>query len=84
MAKNNNHLSNLLNFGMWNVQGLTQEKNNDPNFNNTINKFSIISFVETWSGEIHNANIPNFEFIHSNYRKKHKKAKRYSGGISIF
>ena len=69
---------------MWNVQGLTKDKINDPEFQNIVNDFDIISFVETWTGETQEVELSNFEFIHSSSRKKNRKARRYSGGINIF
>ncbi|CAC5402490.1 unnamed protein product [Mytilus coruscus] len=38
---------NLLKIGMWNIEGLTSEKANDPHFQNIVSKLSIASFVET-------------------------------------
>jgi hypothetical protein len=56
-----------------------------PHFQNIISKFNITSFGETWIGEsTQDIVLPNFELVHSSSRKKHKKARRYSGGISIF
>ncbi|CAG2198348.1 unnamed protein product [Mytilus edulis] len=71
---------------MWNIEGLSSEKANDPHFQDIVSKFSIASFVETWIGSesIQDISIPNFELVHSSSRKKHKKARRYSGGINIF
>jgi hypothetical protein len=75
---------NFLKIDMWNIKGLTTEKVNDPHFQNIISKFNITSFVETWIGEsTQDIVLPNFELVHSSSRKKHKKARRYSGGISI-
>ena len=76
----------LLKIGMWNIEGLTSEKSNDPHFQDIVSKLSIVSFVETWIGNesIQDIVVPNFELVHSSSRKKHKKARRYSGGINIF
>jgi len=80
-------LKNCLKSAMWNIEGLTTEKINDPHFLKTISQFSIIGFVETWpwtndSDSIFN--IPGFHFVDGSNRKKHRKARRNSGGINIF
>lgn len=36
---------------MWNVEGLTSLKASDPQFQNIVSNFSIISSVETWLGD---------------------------------
>ena len=84
-AKTSKCKENFLKIGMWNIEGLTTEKANDPHFQNIISKLNITSFVETWFGESTQDIVPpNFELVYSSSRKKHKKARRYSGGISIF
>ncbi|CAC5405515.1 unnamed protein product [Mytilus coruscus] len=86
LAKKVKSDENLLKIGMWNIEGLTSEKANDPHFQNIVSKLSIASFVETWIGNesIQDISIPNFDLVLSSNRKKHKKARRYSGGINIF
>ncbi|CAC5368663.1 unnamed protein product [Mytilus coruscus] len=86
LAKKVKSNENLLKIGMWNIEGLTSEKANDPHFQNIVSKLSIASFVETWIGNesIQDISIPNFDLVHTSSRKKHKKARRYSGGINIF
>ncbi|CAG2257989.1 unnamed protein product [Mytilus edulis] len=45
----------------------------------------IISLVETWSDSGKPVdNIPGFDFICNSTRKKHKRARRGSGGISLY
>ena len=84
-AKTSKCKENFLKIGMWNIEGFTTEKANDPHFQNIISKFNITSFVETWFGESTQDIVPpNFELVYSSSRKKHKKARRYSGAISIF
>ena len=53
----------LLKIGMWNIEGLTSEKSNDPHFQDIVSKLSIVSFVETWIGNesIQEIVVPNFE-----------------------
>ncbi|VDI65671.1 Hypothetical predicted protein [Mytilus galloprovincialis] len=69
---------------MWNIEGLTTDKSQDPYFLETISKFHIVSFVETWSNSDPKLSLPEFNLISSSSRKKHKKARRHSGGINIF
>ena len=78
-------LQPLLNFAMWNIEGLTSVKCSDPQFLSYISNFDILSFVETWSND-HNvaANLPGFQLVDSRNRQKHKKARRNSGGIKVF
>jgi hypothetical protein len=45
----------------------------------------MISFVETCTNDNDNEiKIPGFHFVDGSNRKKHKKARRNSGGINIF
>ena len=75
----------LLKIAMWNIQGLTLEKVTDPCFLDKISKLQIIGFVETWAdSSIEPHNLPNFDLISLSSRKKHKRAKRGSGGICIY
>ena len=77
--------SNLLRSAVWNIEGLSLDKIKDPHFINTISKFYMISFVETWTNDNDNEiKIPGFHFVDGSNRKKHKKARRNSGGINIF
>jgi hypothetical protein len=69
---------------MWNIQGLTEEETDEPVFKNFVNKFCIVSFVETWndSGKSIN-NILSFTCICKSTRKKHQRARRGSGDIAV-
>ena len=73
-----------LNIGTWNIQGFTPEKINDQDFIKFVSKMHVISLVETWSdsGKI-GYDIPGFTLLCNNTRKKHKKARRSSGGIVV-
>lgn len=69
---------------MWNVEGLTSVKASDPQFQNIVSNYSIISFVETWLGNNYqNVKLSKVQIVHSS-SKKHIKARRHSGGICIF
>ena len=74
-----------LKIGMWNIQGLSEEKINSDLFVNFVSKMHIISFVETWcdSGKPH-YDIPGFVCICNSNRIKHKKARRNSGGVNLY
>ena len=66
--------SNLLKSAVWNIEGLSLDKIKDPNFINTISKFHMISFVETWTNDNDNEiKIPGFHFVNGNNRKKNIK-----------
>ena len=55
----------------------------DKSFIEKIAKYDFISLIETWLPEGFNINIPGF-FSMSKYRKKKtKKARRHSGGITV-
>ena len=63
----NKNIENLLKFCMWNIEGLTKDKLNDPHFHRQISDFSLISFVETWLGDqSEEVDICNFQLVHSN------------------
>ena len=75
----------FLKSAVWNIEGLSSDKISDPHFLQSISKFHIVSFVETWGNDLNDdLNLQNFHLIASSCRKKHKKARRNSGGISIF
>ena len=75
----------LLKVALNTIEGLTTDKINNPHFLKTISQFSIIGFVETWTNDSDSIfNIPGFHFVHGSNRKKHRKARRNSGGINIF
>jgi hypothetical protein len=72
---------------MWNIEGLSNEKIQDLLFQKQLSHFHIASLVETWTGEINQGTgniFPNHYLVYSSFRKKHKKARRYSGGIHIY
>ena len=74
-----------LNIAMWNINGFTPNKSLDDDFLKTISNVHLLSLVETWSGgDNPDISIPGFSLISNSSRKKHKKARRFSGGISIY
>ena len=74
------YFSNIC-FCSFNIEGL-KNKLEEKEFYDTISKFDFITLVETWLPDQYKIDIPNF-YVYSKYRKKHKKARRYSGGISV-
>ena len=63
--------TNLLKTAVWNIEGLTTDKINDPHFNKIISQFQIISFIETWTNDVdvNEISIPGFCFVDSNNRR---------------
>lgn len=70
-----------LSFFTFNVEGLCS-KLEDPSFINCLNKFDVIVLLETWLPHGFQVNVPGFSSF-STYRRKHRKAKRCSGGLTI-
>ena len=68
-------------FMSYNVEGLLPMLS-DNSFIEKITKYDFISLIETWLPEGFNINIPGF-YSMSKYRKKAKKARRHSGGITV-
>ena len=75
---------NSLKIGTWNIQGFNYDKLGNPDFTNFISNMHVFSLVETWSDSGNILNIPGFVNICNNTRCKHKKARRNSGGISVY
>ena len=70
-----------LKFQSFNVEGLVN-KIKDHDFLDSIKQYDFITLVETWvSGKI-SVDIEGY-YCFNKSRKKAKKAKRYSGGISV-
>ena len=75
----------FLKSAVWNIEGLSSDKMIDSHFIHSVQKLHIVSFVETWLNDLdHRTNIPGFCLIDKTTRKKHKNARRNSGGISVF
>ena len=81
--KSRTPVSDNLKIGMWNIEGLKTDKISDTQFMNVVSQLDIVSLVETWSNGDH-LNIPGHVLVSSTYRKKHKNARRHSGGISVY
>ena len=57
---------------------------NDDDFVNYINNFDLILLTETWTSNISNLNLSGYECINCPRLKCNRKAKRDSGGITIY
>ena len=70
---------------MWNIHGFSLNKATDADFLEAICNIDVLSLVETWcGGDNPQIDVPEFSCITSSTRNKHKKARRFSGGISIY
>ena len=69
-------------FCSFNIEGL-KNKLEGKQFYNTIPKFDFITLVDTWLPNQYKVDIPSFYFYSKYRKKKHKKARRYSGCISV-
>ena len=77
----NKHTVSRLRLGTWNIQGL-KGSTSDELFNKFLHKNDIIILTETWAEEGLAISEKEFYNFHS-IRKRHARAKRSSGGISI-
>ena len=68
-------------FCSFNVEGLF-DKLQDREFTQVIQSYDFITLVETWFPTKSKISIEGF-YSFSKSRKKNKRARRYSGGISI-
>ena len=68
-------------FLCYNIEGLSGKLNNEEFLSNIV-KYDFITLVETWLPDGKNINIPGF-YSFTKGRRKHKNAKRHSGGITI-
>ena len=60
-----------LKIGMWNIQGLSDEKINSDVFINFVSNMHIVSFVETWcDSDKSHFEIPGFVGIGNSTKKK--------------
>ncbi|MES9883367.1 MAG: endonuclease/exonuclease/phosphatase family protein [Sedimenticola sp.] len=70
--------------GMWNISGLAAKINlMTSSFEDFINGFDVICFVETWADTVDQFNIPGY-ISYAVVRDKHRHAWRNSGGLAVF
>ena len=67
---------------MWNIRGISN-KLNDSEIQKMLFDHDIIILVETMKDCNFEIDVPGFTSYHYGRKKKHKKAKRVSGGIGI-
>ena len=67
---------------MWNINGLA-DKLKEADVINMIQSHDIIGIVETKKGDVAKLNTPGYTAHHFSRPYKHKKAKRYDGGILL-
>ena len=72
---------NSLSFGAWNVGG-TKKHASDPDFVQLLSKHDLIVLGETFADD-DSAHFQGFKCINVYRKKKHKNAKRNSGGVSV-
>ena len=84
MPTNSSLSSSNLKFEMWNIEGLNHDKINDSYFNDLISNLHVIRSVETWSDGSQDLSLQGFDLIHRTSRKRDKKARHNSGGISVY
>ena len=84
MSRNSSLSSSNLTIEMWNIEGLNRDKINDSYFNVLISNLHVISFVKTLSDGSQDLSLPGFDLIQRNSRKRDKKARRNSCGISVY
>ena len=73
-----------LKFTTWNVYGSLEHKIRDNVFQNYIEHYDFISFVETKTNINSEIEIPNYSHFHSFRAKKHKNARAHSGGVVFY
>ena len=75
------NLKDCIRLGSWNLGGANDI--DDPEFIDIISEFDIVILGETFKGD-DTLFIPGFKGKNVFRNKKHKNAKRFSGGISVF
>ena len=73
----------MLKLASWNVRGLSSKKVQDNEFLNIVNKFDILSLVETWTHKDSPIEIPGFCNFHIPGAKVKKRGSRRDVEISI-
>ena len=72
-----------LNIGFWNTHGLSNQKINDVDFINYVNKFDIVGFVETLVSDSP-GNLPEYSLPFTVKPSRRKRRGRSSGGIVVY
>jgi hypothetical protein len=72
---------------VWNVQGLTSKRTSKfrlPDFDKLCVNNDLILLTETWTSEISEICVDNFDYIVLNRTEKLATAKRDSGGLMLY
>jgi exonuclease III len=73
-----------LNIACWNIHGLGNKlDDSDRSLLDIISKFDVFAMVETWLSDQTSPKVEKYHGFHK-YRPKSYKAKRSSGGISLY
>ena len=78
----------MISIAHWNIGSIPQKrmglwKLDDPEIKEEVSGKSIVILTETHLGKDSDVSMPGYR-SHFFFRKKHPKAKKYSGGIGIF
>lgn len=72
-----------LNIGFWNTHGLSNQKINDIDFINYVNKFDIVGFAETLVSDSP-GNLLEYSLPFTVRPSRRKRRGRPSGGIAVY
>ena len=76
-----------LRFTLLNVQGLVTRRTNKlktPEMQKVFDSSDVVMFTETWTNDLSNIEVNNFESFVLNRKDRKKKSKRNSGGIILY
>ena len=76
-----------LRFTLLNVQRLVTRRTNKlktPEMQNVFDSSDVVMFTETWTNDLSNIDVNNFESFVLNRKDRKKKSKRNSGGIILY
>ena len=75
---------NCIEFCLWNINGLSQDKLHDKILGKYLSRFDIILRLETWSDGESSYELHDYKYFDFNREYRHAKVKRASGGIGVF
>ena len=76
-----------LRFTLLNVQGLVSRRTNKlktDEIQTVFDNSDVAMFTETWTNDLSNIEVNNFEHFVLNRKEQKKKSKRKSGGIILY
>lgn len=86
---NSESFKSVLNVGFWNISGLQNKIDSTcpdvehNSFQQFIQTFDVLCFIETWAYKLKQFSVDGFE-CYDVIRQKHAKAFRNSGGLAVF